>query len=348
MPTPTTIVTREASSSPALNLSGLAKLRWAVKNPPVDPDVSFAGKTVLVTGANVGLGFEAAIKYIEKGADKLFLGVRSAQKGEDAKQAIIQRTSCSSDRITIVPVDLSSFSSVREFVVALENETPYLDIALLNAGLANPSYGKSPEGWELALQVNVLSTALMAILLLPLLRRTAEEKLTTPQLTFVNSLGHADVKSEWFTGSLLQAANDESKFDATKSYCMVKLLGMAVMKHIAWATTRPDGTPEIIVNACCPFMTRTNLGRNFPLHMKFFMGVFQRFLARNAEEGSRTLVGATALGKESQGRFWSHDVLYPMGDLAENKELMNECWDEIAGVLLKVQPDVHKLLSGKM
>ncbi|EHL01191.1 hypothetical protein M7I_2884 [Glarea lozoyensis 74030] len=37
--------------------------RWAVKNPPKDPTLSFAGKTVLVTGSNTGLGYEAALKF---------------------------------------------------------------------------------------------------------------------------------------------------------------------------------------------------------------------------------------------------------------------------------------------
>jgi hypothetical protein len=80
----THITTTESSTVPQPHLTGLAKLRWAVKNTPADPDVSFASKTVLSTGANVGLGFEAAVKSAQKGCSKLILAVRSYPKGEEA------------------------------------------------------------------------------------------------------------------------------------------------------------------------------------------------------------------------------------------------------------------------
>lgn len=312
MATPTVIHGRESPGGPPLHLqTSWSKMRWSQKHPPAEPNVSYEGKTVLVTGANIGLGFEAAIKYAKKGATKLFLGVRSVQKGEDTKEVIVQRTGYDRGRIVVVPVDLSSFASVQSFVKNLEKETHELDVVLLNAGIVYNSYVKSPEGWEMAVQVNVLSTALMAVLLLPLLRQSAAVKQEIPHMTFVNSAGHMDVKSEWWSGSLLQAANDESTFDVKHSYCVVKLLGMAVMEQVARATTGSDGTPEIIVNACCPYMTKTNLGRNFPLYYKIMMSVFHYFTARTTEEGSRTLVSATALGPESHGRFWLHDILHP-------------------------------------
>lgn len=239
--------------------------------------------------------------------------MRSAQEGEEARKAIAENSARDPDFITLLTVNLSNFDSVKAFVKELEKETPQLHVALLNAGLANPSYIKSESGYEMAIQVNVLSTALMAILLLPLLRRTASATNEAPHLTFVNSMGHEEVLKEWYsdTGSLLERANDRSRFDTRQSYAMVKLLGMAVMKQVAKATLKPDGRSEIIVNACCPFWCRTNLGRNFPLPLRFIMGGVQRFTARSAEEGSRTLVGATALGPESQGRFWHHDILHP-------------------------------------
>lgn len=290
-----------------------AKLRWSAKHPPSDPTVSFAGKTVLVTGANTGLGFEAAQKYAALGADKLILAVRSASKGEAAKSRILQRTGRSADAIVVLTVDMDNFPSVQAFARTLEETTSRLDIALLNAGLGNPSYEKSSAGWEMAVQVNVLSTALMAVLLLPLLRRTADLG-TTPHLTFVNSHGHDMVERDWFTstGSLLKQATREDTWEPNKSYSMVKLLAMAVMQALAAFTAgASEGRPKIIVNAVCPDLCKTDLGRKFGVGSKiagfFFMAIF----ARTAEEGARSLVSATALDASSHGRFWHHDILFP-------------------------------------
>ncbi|KAF2819043.1 NAD(P)-binding protein [Ophiobolus disseminans] len=333
MSLPTQMTAHPSTTIPPPHLTGLAKLRWAVKNPPADPNVTFAGKTVLVTGANTGLGFEAAVKYAQKGCKKLILAVRSLSKGEAAKAAIIEKSNRPTEPfISILAVDLSSFPSVHAFATALEKEvhSTGLHIALLNAGLANPAYTKGTHAYDTALQVNVLGTALMAHLILPLLRPTGQDP---PHLTFVNSFAHTEVQREWYAappsaGSLLAFANDADAFEQRKHYAAVKLLGMSVMQHFA-----RTAAGRVVVNSCCPFFCRTNLGRNFGQAMQVVMGAVQYFTARSGEEGARTLVGATALGEESQGAFWHHDVLYPMGELAMDGDEMGKCWGEIWGVL---------------
>lgn len=312
----TSITAQKAPGGPPPGLGELAALRWSRNNPPRDFQISFSGRTVLVTGANTGLGFEAALKYAALGADKVILAVRSAAKGDEAKRRIIQRTGRSSNSVVVLTVDLGEFASVQGFVCALEQEVRHLDIALLNAGLGNPSFEESPAGWEAAVQVNVLSTALMAALLLPLLRSTAAVRGRATHLTFVNSHGHREVREDWLSnagGSLLRAANDKETWDPRRSYAMVKLLGMAAMRALARATSPPgtSGDPDVIVNAVCPSLCKTDLGRNFGVLAKIPGYVFQALFARTAEEGSRSLVSATVLGPESHGRFWHHDILSP-------------------------------------
>ncbi|KAK7730441.1 hypothetical protein SLS63_005686 [Diaporthe eres] len=357
MELPDIITAHETPGGPPSGSSMLGGLWWSRKHPPKDYQVSFAGKTVLVTGANTGLGFEAAVKYVALGAEKLILGVRSFAKGEDARRRILERTGRSSDNvdITIMTVDLSDYASVQNFVRNLAQETRYLDVALLNAGLGNPKFEQSPAGWEMALQVNVLSTALMAVLLLPLLRSTATARGKAVHLTFVNSHGHNMVQKDWYAsagGSLLKAANDREKWDATKSYTMVKLMGVAVMQAVAREAVGSSASSTnprqcgIIVNAVCPSLCKTDLGRNFGTMSHISGFFFQAAFARTADEGSRSLVSATALGPESHGRFWHHDILFPIGDLAKDETLMKQTWTEVLEAVSEAQPDVQQILDG--
>ncbi|KAL1853206.1 hypothetical protein Daus18300_011854 [Diaporthe australafricana] len=351
------ITAHEAPGGPPPGLSTLAGMWWSRKHPPKDFQVSFAGKTVLVTGANTGLGFEAAVKYAALGADKLILVVRSAVKGEEAKKRILERTGRSSGEvnITILTVDLTDFASVQGFVHNLRQETEHLDVALLNAGLANPKFEESPTSWEVAVQVNVLSTALMAVLLLPLLHATAAARGKAVHLTFVNSHGHNMMQKDWCTsagGSLLKAANEKEKWDVARSYSMVKLLGMAVMGAVARGVAGSpvpspvSRRPDIIVNAVCPSLCKTDLGRNFGTLAQISGFFFQGVFARTAEEGARSLVSATALGPESHGRFWHHDILFPVGDLAKDEAFMKQTWAEILEVVSQAQPDLQQILDG--
>ncbi|KAK4450199.1 hypothetical protein QBC34DRAFT_349516 [Podospora aff. communis PSN243] len=324
-------------------LSALGKMRWGVKHPPSDPTISFAGKTVLVTGANTGLGFEAALKYSALGASKLILGVRTVEKGQATKARILSHTGRSPDSISYLTVDLDTFSSVQSFCNALEKEVSPsgLDIALLCAGLAPPAWRASPEGWELALQVNVLSTALLAKLLLPILQKTGNKDGVPPHLTFVNSSGNDMVKKEWFDkssgfgGSALRMVNDKKGWSSFRNYTVIKLMGLVVMRDVAREAEGGEG-PGVIVNAVCPGMCKTDLGRDHPWVQKVLMAGMSPFVHRTAEEGGRSLVSATALGPDSHGRFWHNDLLYPLHELVDDEEFRSKTLKEIMDIVDKV------------
>jgi NAD(P)-dependent dehydrogenase (short-subunit alcohol dehydrogenase family) len=181
-------------------MSSLKDLWWAARNPPADPQhLDFKDKAVLVTGANSGLGHAAAIKYAALGANPLILAVRSQEKGEEAKANIIRATGCSPDIFMIEILELTSFESVKDFAQRI-NKLSQLHVAQLVAGISMPTFSKSPHGHEMALQVNVLSTTLLALLLLPKLSETAATvgpDSYVPHLSFVNSVAHLEVKPDW-------------------------------------------------------------------------------------------------------------------------------------------------------
>ncbi|KAI1085513.1 hypothetical protein F5B20DRAFT_518647 [Whalleya microplaca] len=323
---------------PRGNPTGFREVWWSVKNPPANPTDSFHGKTVLVTGANTGLGFQAALKYAALKTSHLILAVRSAEKGDAAKASILRETGCSSDSISVMVVDLSTFSSVQQFCETLNAQVPRLDVVLLNAGLCTPKFSSSPDGYEIALQVNVLSTALMALLLLPKLRETAATSASPPHLCFVNSIGYVDVQSDWLSEgeTLVQRINNPSKFVDRTQYSLVKLAALFVMQGIAERCSG-DANP-IIINAACPRLCKTDLGRNFSFMSHVLTAPFHALFARTAEEGSRSLVSATTLGPDSVGKLWSNDeYTAPSKLLASDRgrELYHETWDEVLAILHK-------------
>lgn len=163
--------------------------------PKVDPKLSFAGQTVIVTGSNVGLGFSTAEQIAQRGVSKLILAVRSVSKGEEAATKIhaslaksqdpTRTTSAPGIDIEVWPLDLGSYQSVKDFA-ARAKKLDRLDVLLENAGVQKSKFELKEEDEE-TITVNVVSTALLAFMLLPKLRETAERFGVLPHLVVVSS-----------------------------------------------------------------------------------------------------------------------------------------------------------------
>lgn len=285
--------------------SSLSAFWWAARHPTPDPTASFAGKTVLITGPNAGLGFEAATKFAALGASKLIFGVRSLERGKEAKSRIEQKTGCRSDVIQLIQLDMANYTSIEKFVQDVTNTFSVIHAAVLNAGVAPSSHKLSPEGWEMSLQVNVISAAYLGILLLPILRQTGVTTGQPTHLEFVTSVGHGDVSvgSVQDNNSILRKVNDSKSFSFTSQYIITKLLEVWVMTHIAAQVS----SSQVIVNAACPSLCKSTLGRDFSIMLRAPDNLFKSIFGRTAEEGSRVLVSAVTTGQEAHGGFWSHD-----------------------------------------
>jgi NAD(P)-dependent dehydrogenase (short-subunit alcohol dehydrogenase family) len=275
-------------------------------------DISFAGKTVIVTGANVGLGLAAALKFAQQGASRLILAVRTIEKGNVAKDAIISgsKSKNSECKIEVWPLDMLSYPSLREFATRVTNEIEQLDIVVLNAGLLMPKFETSEYGWESTLQVNTLSTVLLALLLLPKLKasRTSDN---IPVLEIVGSGMHKragippsralapGVMSSYNNGKELGMAG-QSQYNRSKLF--VQAAVTYIGEHIKISE---DGKPEVYIWAICPGLVKTELARNASglLFSILLPLVYSR--ARTPEQGARTYISATALGPEAQGGFYT-------------------------------------------
>jgi NAD(P)-dependent dehydrogenase (short-subunit alcohol dehydrogenase family) len=289
---------------------------WSARNPPDDPITSFEGKTILITGANVGLGFESAVKFATLKAECLIFGVRSLERGEAAKTQLCERTSYDAENVKLYEIDQCSFASVEKFAKKVSEMEERIDVVVLNAGGVLPKHTLTADGWEFELQVMVLSTALLAILLMPKLRESAKLSGQPSHLEFVGSSGHHGVKISDFDpspgNSILDQVSAESYYDLQRQYCVVKLFVMYVMAGLIedLGFDKEDTGNEVIISTTCTALCRTNLGREFGWGAKAFNTVFQSIFARTAEQGSRSIVSGVTLGKEAMGEFWSYDVFF--------------------------------------
>lgn len=288
-------------------MAGLIRLLKAQYTPPTDPVVSFAGKTVILTGATAGLGFEAAIKLLNLGVESLIIGSRSVQRGEITKTELEKRTN-RPGAVQVWELEMNNFQSVKSFASRAEG-LKKLDIALLNAGLWNREFTKSPEGWEETLQVNTLSTSFLALSLLPVLRNCSSESNPT-HLTVVSSQQFVRVqaKSLQTNGPLLKHLNDAGQFSGPKQYGISKLFLEYILKTVAGRLRNENGTVPVIINTVSPGLCASSLGRQYTkLYHRLFVWLMFKIFARTAEQGSRSLVSATYQGLESHGKCWRSD-----------------------------------------
>jgi retinol dehydrogenase-12 len=167
----------------ALSATDFLKIQLLTTIPV--PTDSFASKTVIITGANTGLGYEAAQKILALGASRLILGCRSSERGSAAKNTLVSTTGCDPSIIEVWEIDMASFDSVKKFggrVAKLER----LDAVIENAGVRMNEFELAEET-EITLAVNVISTFLLALLVIPKLQETAKTFGVTPRLTIVGS-----------------------------------------------------------------------------------------------------------------------------------------------------------------
>jgi NAD(P)-dependent dehydrogenase (short-subunit alcohol dehydrogenase family) len=135
-----------------------------------------SGKTIMVTGANAGIGFETALALYEAGAH-VILACRSIEKANEAI-AKIQRQQ-GKGTLEAAVLDLSSLAAIKQFTEGFIPTHQRLDILINNAGVMIPPASKTAEGYELQFGVNFLGHFTLTGYLYPLLKSTAGARIVT-------------------------------------------------------------------------------------------------------------------------------------------------------------------------
>lgn len=290
---------------------------------PGIPDCT--GKTVLVTGANSGIGLEAAKLLAAKGAT-VVLGCRDLQRGE-AALARIQR-SVSSARVELLRIDLARLASIREASARFSDRHQRLDVLCNNAGVMAIPRTLTEDGFEMQLGVNHLGPfALTGLLLSRLLAAPAA------RVVAVSSLVHRTARLRLDD---LEGAHRYRKWEA---YAQSKLANLLFAYELQRRFAR-SGAAAISV-ACHPGYTDTNLQQVGPaLEGSRLRGALFRasnkLFAQSPEKGALPLVhaatspdvrGGDYIGPSGPGELHGSPAKVRSSRASYDAELARQLWD---------------------
>ncbi|TSJ44873.1 oxidoreductase [Fluviicola chungangensis] len=180
---------------------------WTTKNIPDQ-----RGKTMIVTGANSGIGFETARELSLSGA-YVILACRNFKNAQDALERIRQISEKATVEASVL--DLSDLYSVKQFAKTVLQTHSRLDVLINNAGVATPPETKTAQGYELQFGVNFLGHFALTGYLYPLLRKTKGSRIVTLSS---NGYQHASID--------FQNLRSEISYDPMREYRQSKLANL--------------------------------------------------------------------------------------------------------------------------
>ena len=301
---------------------------WTSKDVPDQ-----TARTVVVTGANSGIGFHAARVLAERGAD-VVLGVRDTSRGEEAAGRI--RDGARDARVDVRRLDLADLGSVREFAAGVGERFGYgLDMLINNAGVMALPYRTTADGFEMQLGTNHLGHfALTGLLLDSLLRRP------DPRVVTVSSAAHRMGRINFDD---LQSERSYRKWPAYGQSKLANLLFAYELQRRASAA----GTPLRSV-AAHPGYSATNLQVAGPQMSgsslnERFMVMLNKVVAQSSEMGAEpTLYAATTpdllgafVGPSGPGEMRGHPQVVTSNSRAMDETTARRLWEvseELTGV----------------
>ncbi|MFG2029399.1 oxidoreductase [Streptomyces sp. NPDC048825] len=230
---------------------GTATRRWTSADVPDQ-----RGRTVVITGANSGLGFETAQVCAQRGAT-VVLACRNPDRAADAEARITAKAPTA--KVSTLQLDLASLASVRRAAESLRADHPRIDLLINNAGGIRLGHSLTEDGFELTLATNHLGPFAFTGLLLDRLLKTPGSRIVT-----VSSIGHRH-------GTInFDDLTCERGYRSFTAYFQAKLANLMFTYELQRRLGRA-GAPTIAV-AAHPGNARTEFGRDMPAPFRFLMG----------------------------------------------------------------------------
>jgi NAD(P)-dependent dehydrogenase (short-subunit alcohol dehydrogenase family) len=268
------------------------------------------GKNVLITGATSGIGLEASVELLRRGARVLIVG-RDRARTEAAAADVAARGG--SKDVSSLLCDFSSQAEIRRLAGEVMARLPSLHVLVNNAGAVNKARRLTVDGIEATFAVNHLGYFLLTNLLLDLLVKSAPARVVT-----VASIGHR-------RGTLdFDDLGFERGYGIMKAYARSKLANVLFAAELA---RRLDGR-GVASNSLHPGSVATNIWSGAPLWAKPLIHLLFRPSFITPKEGAATVVKlATDPALEGvTGRYFENGVEVAPASLARDQALAGRLW----------------------
>jgi NAD(P)-dependent dehydrogenase (short-subunit alcohol dehydrogenase family) len=273
---------------------------------------SMQGKTVLITGANSGIGKETAVALARAGATVVFTS-RDPQKGEQAAADIRQRSGAD---VALMPLDLASFPSIRALAEGFLQRYDQLHALINNAGLILTERTETEQGFETTFGVNHLGHFLLTQLLLDRIKASAPARIIN-----VASRAHRFARS----------GLDFDDLQLTKSYGGMQAYGRSKLANIYFTrelARRLEGS-GVTVNALHPGAVATGFARDGDVGPPFsWLIVLAKPFLRSPAKGAETsihLASAPELDGVT-GKYFADSKETQPTSVAQDDEAASRLW----------------------
>jgi NAD(P)-dependent dehydrogenase (short-subunit alcohol dehydrogenase family) len=291
---------------------------------------SLAGKRILITGANSGIGYHAALKLARKGAH-VMLGCRDKRRGEEALSRLDD--DAPGAHIELALFDLASLASVRGFAEKELAQHRPLDILINNAGvMAPPKRLQTADGFELQFGTNVLGHFALTALLVPALEQAAGASAERPRVVTLASIAHKRGRLNF------------DDLQSTRSYSPMKAYQQSKLADLMFAFELDRGLraahSRVMSVAAHPGVANTNLFQVgdhgvFEKSVRRLVGyAIGAVLNTDAEGALPTLYAATAPDAEDGGYYGPQGFQEMRGEVVDRAVVAPQAKDAAAAARL--------------
>ncbi|PYH87252.1 short-chain dehydrogenase/reductase [Aspergillus uvarum CBS 121591] len=280
---------------------------------------SLAGKVILVTGGNVGLGKQCVLEFARHSPSQIWLAARNAERGQAAVDEIRQKVP--NVPIRFLELDLASFDSIKKAAQIVLTESDRLDILMLNAGVMAVPPGLTKDGYEIEFGTNHMGHALLTKLLMPLLLKTTDTGADVRVVSMTSTAFKQAPKDVLDFARLKSTAEHMSGFER---YSQSKLA------NILWARYLAKVYPQLTVASVHPGLVQTELmdrASEAPAIMRAFRGV-AKMMAVTVEQGAKNQLWASVSGDVESGEYYEPiGISGQITDNAKDDQLAEKLWN---------------------